>query len=258
MSLQTLYGSLRARDIQAEMLSVTSNSTPMVITDMKGDLDIKGRNKSIELSDVHGRLAVEAERCPVSLAESSGPVDLSDTQATITVAGHRQGPAVLKTRLCGVILRDTSTPLEVDSSEGTIVAQNCGTEIALKNRDGDIHILQSGDGASHIGASTVNGNLWIYLAERPGFHIRASATGGRIENPLPGLPGIEVALKGSTLVQTLEGSIGRGKNTLTLTCDQGNIRLVKGERFAPILKRLSGEPAQCLGCIERTSALRPD
>jgi len=197
LSIDTSGGAIAISGIRAAAKVETSGGG-IDVRDLVGDLDGDTSGGSIHLRDIKGRVRVETSGGGISGASLDG-----------SIHAHSSGGSIGLERVTGDIECDTS-----------------GGGIRIVEAGGRVHADTSGGG---IEASFARGNSHGGLLESSGGGIEVNidpaadllidASGNSVRSELP------LLVKGELSRGRLQGTLGKGGNTLRLRTSGGSVRI---------------------------------
>ena len=197
LSIDTSGGSIKVSGMRLQAKLDTSGGS-ISVTDQTGDLDADTSGGSIDLKDIKGRVRVET---------SGGGIDGSNLDGTV----HAQS---------------SGGSIELQKVTGDIDAETSGGGIRIVDAGGRVHADTSG---GSIEASFTKGNSRGGSLETSGGGIEVSvdsaadlaidASGNSVKSDVP------ITVHGEISRGNLQGTLGKGGNTLRLHTSGGSVRI---------------------------------
>jgi hypothetical protein len=193
----------------------------------------------VSVSNVNGRLRVDAHNAPVTATGAKGELNLDVGYGSVTATGI-EGELAVDTGAGPVeVSRFKGTELTVDTGSGEVSASEIqATRVLIETGSGDIQLsaATAPDVALETGSGSVTADLRTALAE---LHVETGS--GDIAITAPGSLGAEVEIEtASGDIETdfplqvtrhsrdhLVGRIGDGKGRIAIETGSGDIRLLK-------------------------------
>ena len=193
----------------------------------------------VSVSNVNGRLRVDAHSAPITATGTKGELMLDVGSGSVTASGI-EGELVVDTGSGPVeVSRFKGTELTVDTGSGEVTATDVqSTRLVIETGSGDIRVsgATAPDVVLETGSGSVTADLLAALAE-----LRVETGSGDIAVTAPGSLGAEVEIETSSGdIETdfplqvtrhardhLVGRIGDGKGRIAIETGSGNIRLLK-------------------------------
>ena len=193
----------------------------------------------VSVSNVNGRLRVDAHSAPITATGTKGELMLDVGSGSVT-ASNIEGELVVDTGSGPVeVSRFKGTELTVDTGSGEVTASDVQAQrVVIETGSGDIRMSRATapDVVLETGSGGVTADLLAALAE-----LRVETGSGDIAVTAPGSLGAEVEIETSSGdIETdfplqvtrhsrehLVGRIGDGKGRIAIETGSGNIRLLK-------------------------------
>ncbi|HYC31473.1 MAG TPA: DUF4097 family beta strand repeat-containing protein [Gemmatimonadales bacterium] len=193
----------------------------------------------VSVSNVNGRLRVDAHSAPITATGARGELMLDVGSGSVTATGI-EGELVVDTGSGPVeVSRFKGTELTVDTGSGEVTATELqANRIVIETGSGDIRV--SGATAPEVVLETGSGGVTADLRSRLA-ELQVETGSGDIAVTAPGSLGAEVEIETSSGdIETdfplqvtrhsrdhLVGRIGDGKGRIAIETGSGNIRLLK-------------------------------
>jgi hypothetical protein len=161
-------------------------------------------NGRIFLTDVGGDTFAKTSFGAVTIQRVNGNLTIENSNGQVT-ASSVKGDATARTSFAAVALDDISGHITVENQNGAIMLTAARTSQGCKN----------------ISAKTSFSPIQVRLAENAGYTLTARTSFGRINSELP------ITTVGQVGGDSLNGKIGTGECTLSLTNTNGNIEILK-------------------------------
>ena len=188
------------------------------------DVSIQGRVNSVMVSDVGGRVSLEAPIFgDLNLAHIASQVHLQTGRTDVTIASL---PGELTYGSGNLQIDGAAGPLTIATHAEDIRCNAISGDVNIENRNGEIALGVSGQPGA-IRLVNQNGAISLTLPSDAHFNLQAAARNGDVSSAF----GLPVNSAGSG--HTVSGQIGSGGAMIELTSAHGNIRIVQGEAAAP-------------------------
>jgi hypothetical protein len=196
-------GNIAAREIKGKAEFNTSFGSIEASGLRKGVKATTG-NGRISLTDVGGDAFVRTSFGTINVQRVNGNLRMENSNGA--VAGNSiNGEAIAKTSFGAVTLEDVGGAITVDNQNGAVVLSEARTSAGCKG----------------ITAKTSFAPMQVHIAESSGYSVSARTSFGHISSELP------ITSNGQLGGDVLNGKIGNGGCTLSLTNSNGNIEILK-------------------------------
>jgi len=199
-------GGINVRDIKGKgsfntsFGSIEANGLP------KGARATTG-NGRVALSDVGGDAYAKTSFGSVDVRRVNGNLTIENANGPVNASGVK-GDASAKTSFGSVTLEDVGGAITVDNQNGTV----------------SVSAARTGSGCKNVSLKTSFAPLQVRLPGDAGYEVNARTSFGHISSDLP------VTATGTLGGDSLNGRIGNGGCTLSLTNANGNIEILKLSR----------------------------
>ena len=187
---------------------------------VQGDLAVAGRMNDVTLSEIRGKVLLDGDSFgDTHLERIESPLHFHSSRTDIEVA-----------RIAGELTMD-SGDLHLQQVQGPIKIVTRSKSIDCSQVFGDLHIENSNDDVTIVAGSPVgnifvdnhHGGIHLTLPPNAGFVVDGRANNGEISTDFALTQGNHDSNG------TLSGTVGSGTARITLSSDQGDIHLVKGD-----------------------------
>ena len=161
-------------------------------------------NGRISLSDVGGEVFAKTSFGAVTVQRVNGNLTIENANGQVT-ANSVKGDATAKTSFAAVTLDDITGHITVDNQNGAVM----------------LTAARVPAGCNGISVKTSFSPIQVRLPEGAGYTLTARTSFGRINSELP------ITTVGQVGGDSLNGKIGNGACTLSLTNTNGNIEILK-------------------------------
>ena len=222
------------------------------------DAYVKTTFGEVQLEQIGGALTVENSNGNISAREVKGKAEFNTSFGSIDANGLRKGvkattgngrialtdvggDAYVKTSFGSVNVQRVNGYLHVENSNGPVVANSINGEaiakmsfgsvtlddvagsITVDNQNGAINVSEArtSAGCKGITAKTSFAPIQVRIGEGGNYTVSARTSFGRINSELP------ITTSGQMGGDSLNGKIGNGGCTLSLTNSNGNIEIMK-------------------------------
>jgi hypothetical protein len=161
-------------------------------------------NGKITLNDVDGDTYAKTSFGSVDIHRVNGNLTIENSNGPVTANGVR-GDASAKTSFASVTLDDVAGSMTVDDQNGTVT----------------VSAARNSSGCKNVSLKTSFAPMQVRLPADAGYELNARTSFGRISSELP------VTSTGTLGGDSLNGKIGNGGCTLSLTNSNANIEILK-------------------------------
>jgi hypothetical protein len=203
VAVEDSNGAVNVRDIKGKATLDTSFGAINASGLPKGVRATTG-NGQIELRDVGGDAYAKTSFGAINVQRVNGNLTIENTNGPVS-ANYVKGDATARTSFGAVSLEDIGGSVSVDNQNGVV----------------SVSLARPSAGCKTITAKTSFSPMQIHLAENAGYDLTARTSFGHITSELP------VTASGNIGGDSLNGKIGGGGCTLSLTNSNGNIEILK-------------------------------
>lgn len=214
---------------------------------IQGDLSVEGRMNDVTLSEIRGRVLLDGDSFGnTHLERIESPLHFHSSRTDIEVA-----------RIAGELTMD-SGDLHLQQAQGPIKIVTRSKSIDCSQVFGDIHIENSNDDVNvspgsplgNISIDNRHGSINLSLPASASFSVDGRTNNGEVSTDFG------LTQTGSNSSHTLTGEVGKGGPRITLSSDQGDIHLKKGDLVVPPLPPIPPMPSiKGLPAIPRVPAM---
>jgi DUF4097 and DUF4098 domain-containing protein YvlB len=212
---------VRAQNLAGKLKVETRKSDIIRATGVRGDIELKGRGRDIELEDIQGQVSINGSYSgETRLRNISKPIrfESSVTQLRLErVPGELQlGLSTLSgTNLVGPLVVKTTKPKDVRLSDVT-------DSVSIDVEEGDVEVTQTKLPMPRVDVRVRSGSVELALPTSAKCNLNASTSHGEVNNDF------DDRLKQTTEGQgaKLAGSLG-GTTEVKLSTDRGGITVRK-------------------------------
>lgn len=188
--------------------------------DLRGDFELKGRGRDIELENVAGQVSIEgAYSGETILRRIAKPVRFESERTTIQVA---KIPGELDLSLSKLEATDIAGPVLVRGKSKDVSLAEITDTITIDLNSGDVEVRQSKPQTAKIDVSVRSGDIELALPGTARFSLDASTKRGSVSNDFDAKFREETTDRGAKL----SGSLGSGPE-VKLHTDRGMLTLRK-------------------------------
>lgn len=147
------------------------------------DVIIHGRSADADLTNIDGKVNIDANSGDITLNQVSGPVDLSTHSGDITLSNERSGARV-HSDSGDITLNQVSGPVDLSSNSGDITLNQVSLsgQGQISTGSGDITVSGSLDPRSAYQMTTSNGDITLNLPAASSFQLSTSTDNGDVRN----------------------------------------------------------------------------
>jgi hypothetical protein len=196
-------GSITAREIKGKAEFNTSF----------GSIEASGLRRGVKATTGNGRVSLNDVGGDAAVKTSFGSVDVQRVNGSLRIE-NSNGP---------VEARSVSGDATAKMSFGSVTLEDVGGSITVDNQNGGVMLSEArtSGGCKSVTAKTSFSPIQVRLAEGNGYNVSARTSFGRISSELP------ITTSGQMGGDSLNGKIGNGGCTLSLTNSNGNIEILK-------------------------------
>lgn len=188
-------------------VTATHRGGELTVEDV-GSVRLSTRGSDLRLMRVHGEVILQVQAGEVRAAELGGPVDLTATDAEVTIEK----------------LEKTRGPVRIASVEGDLTLRGLATEARIDGRATDMNIGIAK--AAPIAIFNTDSAGRVQITPPPGaFTIDAVAADARIVAPDDLRVHVAASQAGGTHTERLSAQIHGGGPTITIRTTRGEIRI---------------------------------
>jgi len=199
-------GGINVRDIKGKASFNTSF----------GSIDASGLPKGVRATTGNGRISLNDVGGDAYAKTSFGSVDIRRVDGNLTIENSNgpvsargvKGDASARTSFGSVTLEDIGGSMTVDNQNGTVTAS----------------ASRSSQGCKNISLKTSFAPIQVRLPGDANYDVNARTSFGHISSDLP------ITATGTLSNDSLNGRIGNGGCTLSLTNSNGNIEILKSSK----------------------------
>ncbi len=210
-------GDLHASSIVG-LVRIRKTSGLTQVRDVKGSMEIDGRGRDIDVSNVSGTVtvngdftgSVEFSKVPGTLEFTSSRTDLN----TQKILGH------LTMDMGSLDARDIQGPLQISTAQKDITVDNFTSGLTIKDVNGDVRLRSSEPPRQPIEVDLRRGGIELALPATSAFQMNARSDHGKVQSDFPSL----TVSKGGDH-PSITGVLGQGGPLIRLSTTYGTIRL---------------------------------
>ena len=256
----TLTGSFGAINFTNVTGSVKCNSSNGKVQGgpAGGEVYVKTSFGEVSLEQIGGAVQVEDSNGNITAKEIKGKAEFNTSFGSIEASGLRKGvkattgngrislsdvggDAAAKTSFGSVNVQRVNGHLKIENSNGPVEAnsvsgdasakmsfgsvtlEDVGGSITVDNQNGAVKVSEArtSSGCKSVNVKTSFAPIQVRIAEGSGYNVSARTSFGRISSELP------VTSSGQMGGDSLNGKIGNGGCTMSLTNSNGSIEILK-------------------------------
>ncbi len=184
----------------------------------KGDATLRTSGGGIDVSGVAGNVDVDTSGGGVKLREVTGSARVRTSGGGIQ-ADSLTGALDAHTSGGPIRLERVASDVRVDTSGGGIEIAGAGGRVVAKTSGGGVRVVFDRGNSRGGEVETSGGSIHVSLDPSVNLNLDASASGGGVTANLP------VTVVGRVSGSHLQGTIGKGGDTLSLHTSGGSIRI---------------------------------
>ena len=197
LSIDTSGGSIRVAGMRLPAKLDTSGGS-IAVNDLVGDLDADTSGGSIDLKDIKGRVRVVTSGGGIEAVSIDGPVHAESSGGSIE-------------------LQKVTGDIDADTSGGGIRIVDAGGRVHAESSGGSIEASFAKGNSRGGSLETSGGGIEVSVDSTADLAIDAS--GNSVKTDLP------IQVRGEISRGTLQGTLGKGGNTLRLRTSGGSVRI---------------------------------
>jgi DUF4097 and DUF4098 domain-containing protein YvlB len=228
VNVEGLRGSVNVNagngDVKLESLAGTANTRiskgDFSAHAIQGDLSVAGRMNDVTLSEIRGKVLLDGDSFgETHLERIESPLHFHTSRTDIEVA-----------RIAGEMtmgagdlhLQQVQGPIKIVTRSKAIDCSQVFGNVHIENSNDDVNV-SAGSPVGSIFVDNSHGSIHVGLPQSASFVVDANAKNGEIMSDFP------LTASGSDASHRLVGEVGKGGPKITLSSDQGDIHLSKGD-----------------------------
>jgi len=220
VDLKADSGTVRLQDIAGPVRVDVRRSRMVRAVNVKGDIEILGSGRDIELENVEGRVTVNGYYSGLLRARKlSKPMVF---QSGVTELRLESLPGQMQMDLGDLSLEQVTGPVHLVAKSKDVTVKDFQGELRITVDRGDVHVSPRRAPAGPVDITTRNGDVTLSLPARAAFTLDASTGRGEVRNDYG--PPLEAREEGAG--GTLRGSAGKGPE-IKLHTERGGITVRK-------------------------------
>ncbi len=189
--------------------------------EIEGDLTVDGTSNDLTLSEIKGKITQNGEiRGEVHIEHTTGAVHMHTTVTDLEVA---ELPGDLTLNDDDLRVTEAKGPVRVQTHSKDIDLSQIYGDSHVETRDGSISVAPAGNYA--VEAKNDKGDVEVTLPPNASASVNVRTRNGDIVSDYA-MPSIEGEIKAATF------QIGSGGPALTLSAENGDVRIKRGSGFA--------------------------
>ncbi len=240
-------------------VNVSEMAAAVTISANHGDVDVSGIDSGVTLhmNDDDASVTLHSIHGPVSVEGHSGDIDVSEVTGSLMMQGdffgstnleHIAGPVhfnTTRTQFSAARLDDEFNvdndslnanallgPVVLKTQDKNITLDRIQGSVDVSNRNGSVELTNAAP-LDAISVQNQHGSVDLGVPENAGFSLNAQTRNGDMENDFGLVAG------GNDSVHTLQGRIGGGGPTVTITTTDGDVTV----RRSTVTPLPAGAPA---------------
>jgi DUF4097 and DUF4098 domain-containing protein YvlB len=194
-----------------------------------GNVTVNGRGEQIDLGEIRGSASIHGEFYgPIRVRRVAKNVQFISRRTSLTLA---ELPGRLELDSGRLLLSDTTGSVGLETRDKDVTFENVQGPIRIVNRNGDIEIRYTQPPRNNIDVTNGSGNIELVLPDRSAFSLSAVARSGEISSDLQA-PALKLVKTAPT--SSLEGTVGSGGPSISLTTSYGTIHIRRTPMAPPI------------------------
>ncbi len=247
-SLQTTneHGSLDIINVSGDCVARTSFSSAKV-AHVSGTLRVNNNHGSIRAEDIGRRADLETSFGSLDCSIVKGPVEAKSGHGSVTVR-NVEGDVRATTSFAHAAVMDIHGDAVVNNQHGSVDLENIGGSATVSTSFGSCNISKIAgslnvrnqnssinafdllpghvDKARIISLTTSHGSIRASFPEDLSAKLNAFSSFGKFRSDFPVLMTIQGAIGGGNNQSRITGSIGEGRDELTLEANHGNVTIL--------------------------------
>lgn len=181
LRINNSYGEVSVSSLEGQ-LDVSSSQKPVEIRDFKGDVTASNRYGESRLSDITGKVTVEA-RGRVEVESVNGEVNVRNEYSPILVK-NVDGPVTLHNTESSITVESILKPVTIDARGSQVTARNLTDSLKVTTSHGRIQIYEAGAGVtinSQYATVTLAGAKGDVVVESNSDRLNLENIGGKLK-----------------------------------------------------------------------------
>ena len=192
----------------------------MQATDIKGNIDLTGRGRDIQLENIAGQSTVNGDFSgTLEFRALAKPLRFESSRTEFHVEAI---PGEVTLALGDLKLNNVSGPVRFQTGTRDIDAHDVTGALDLSVDRGDIRVTESKGPLPKIDLHSHNGDIDLALPDKAGFQLRGTTSQGEVENDF----GAPLETQASGRGASISGQVSNGPE-IVLTTDRGTITVRK-------------------------------
>lgn len=224
LTVTNSFGGVSASNVSGDV-SITNNNGAVTVEGVSGAAELEGSFGKIRAAKVKKGLRVRTQNGEVSASDIGGGANLR-TSFGLAEADRIQGDLTVENGNGAVRASAIQGAANVRTSFSQVLLDGVGGRVDVDNSNGSIEVRVAAPGAgacAPISLKNSFGPIRVFLPEGAGYTVEARTSFGKIRSELP------LTIAGSPSTEVLEGRIGDGKCSLTVSDSNGNIELQRAK-----------------------------
>jgi hypothetical protein len=220
VALRGARGDARLSRIGGNLRLEIGRSGTITADGVQGNVDLEGRGSDVEIQNVAGQVTVSGAYVgSLDFKNLAKPLRIEGTRMQVHVAAV---PGSLNVDLGDLTANNLAGPVRLVTQSRDVHLENFTDSLELESARGDIEIQPVRVPLPRIEAHSGSGQIELVLPEKAAFQLQATAERGEAINDFG--PPIETQTEGRT--QTLKGTVGNGPMIL-ITAARGSVAVRK-------------------------------
>lgn len=232
---------VRAQDIGGDARVDLRRSDIIRLTRVKGNVEIKGGNRSddLELDQIQGQVTVDGQ--------FYGDLDFRRIGKTLRFSSSSKTQTELNVEQLNGRLHMSGGELEAEDIKGSMRLRSRSKDVRIQGfsgpldidiERGDVELQPSRAGFGTITAKTSSGNMTLHLPDNSKFDLDASTRKGEVENDY----GSALRRQEDSRGGSIRGAVGSGPK-LKVETSRGRLTITKGGTFESHFDNMSSPPS---------------
>lgn len=183
---------------------------------------IMSSNGRITVDGVESAARLQTSNGSVHVMNTKGPVEVETSNGSVELTGN-EGPVNVRTSNGKIRAEDVRGALTAVTSNGSVTARvsdpEPGRPISVKTSNGAVNLTFESLRDNAVSATTSNSSITVRLPSKIGFDLKANTSNSSVSTDF------DVASRGSTSKNHVEGDVNGGGSPMVLTTSNGSIRL---------------------------------
>jgi DUF4097 and DUF4098 domain-containing protein YvlB len=236
VSVNSDNAGVRAQNLAGRLRVETRKSDIIRATGIKGDVEVKGRGRDIELEDVQGQVTINGSYSgETTLRKIAKPVRF---ESNVTQIRMEKVPGELTLGLSTLTATNLTGPVFLKTQTKDIRLTDVTDSLTIDGQNGDVEVNQTKLPVPRMDVHTRSGDIELALPASPKCTLNVTTNHGSITNDFEDQ---RLKQEGDDRSATLTGVLG-GPTEVKIATERGGITVRKSVASAPAVPAPSAPP----------------